>query len=177
MNQLLQKTQDEILAKVNPPELQQAVNTVVEAGKKIMYSEQTRDMLIEQLNSEGELPEVVGSGIAKLAALLYSEYKQTLPMEVLIPAASLLMLESLDFLERAGRTEITNDLLAECTMETQSAILQALGVTPETIAAAQNGQALPGMQGQAAAGGMPAPTPAASPAPGGIVGGAMGGAV
>lgn len=169
MNQLLEQTQSKILESINPPELQEAVQRVVEAGKKIMYSEQTRDMLIEQLSTEGELQEVVGSGIAKLAALLFSEYQQTLPMEVLMPAAFLLMVESLDFLERAGRTEITPDFVAECTQEVSSAILQALGVTPEQLAAAQSGQPIPGMEQAAPA---TPQQPAAAP---GLVSGAMGG--
>lgn len=175
MNQLLEQTQAKILESVNPPELQQAVQTVVEAGKKIMYSEQTRDLLIEQLSADGELEEVVGSGIAKLAALLYSEYQQTLPMEVLMPAAFLLMVESLDFLERAGRTEVTADLIAECTQDVSSSILQALGVTPEQIAAAQSGQPMPGLEQEGMAS-PAAPGPTAPTAPAGLVNGAMGAA-
>lgn len=175
MNQLLQQTQDKIAESVNPPELRQAVEKVVEAGKKIMYSEQTRDLLIDQLNSEGDLPEVVGSGIAKLAAILFSEYKRTLPMEVLMPSAFLLMVESLDFLEKAGQAEITNDFVAKCTEEVGSAILQAIGVTPEQLAAAQNGQ--PISPGAAQAPATAEPTQPAAPAqpPPGIVSGAMGG--
>lgn len=164
MNELLQKTRDQLLSSVNPPQLTQAVETVVEAGKKVMYSEQTRDLLLEQLQADGDVPEIVGSGVAKLAVLLYSEYKNTLPMEVLMPASFLLMLESLDFLERAGEAEITNDLLAECTQETGASVLQAFGITPEKIAEAQ-----------AAQGGGAQSAGQALPAAGGLIGGAMGG--
>ncbi len=133
MNQILETTRQQILESVKPPQLTQAIEKVVEAGKKILYSPDTREMVLQELQSDGEMQDVIGSGVAKLTGLVYSEYKKTLPMEVLMPVCMLLMIEVLDFLEQGGKVQVTNEFLAEVTQSTASAMLQLLGVTPEKL--------------------------------------------
>jgi hypothetical protein len=161
MNPLLEKTKQETLAQ--KPQLRKPIEKTVEAGKKVMYDEKTRDMAVQQL-SAGSDPESIGSAVAKLAVILLNQAKGAMPMEVLIPASTILLCEALQFLEDAGSVEVTPDLLAECTMAMTSALLQALGATPEQI------------QGyiDKARGGQQAPAQPAAQPPGGIVAGAQG---
>jgi hypothetical protein len=83
-------------------------------------------------------------------------------MQALVPAAMLILVEGLSFLEESGAVEVTPELVADSTMAMTSALLQLLGATPEQI------------QGyvQQSQGGQPA-QPAQQPAPaqpaGGIV--------
>jgi hypothetical protein len=131
MNPLLEKTRAAVLSNAKP-QLAKPIEKTVEAGKKVMYDEKTRDMAVQQL-SAGSDPESIGSAVAKLAAILFNQTKGTMPMQVLIPAATILLCEALQFLEDAEAVEVTPDLLAECTMAMTSAVLQAFGATPEQI--------------------------------------------
>ncbi len=165
MNPILEKTRQETLAK--KPKLVKPIEKTVEAGKKVMYDEQTREMAVQQL-SAGSDPESIGSAVAKLAIILLNQAKGTMPMEVLVPAATILLCEALQFLEDAGSVEVTPDLLDQCTMAMTSALLQALGATPEQIQGYID-KARGGAQQSAPA------QPAAQPA-GGIVSAAQGAA-
>ena len=131
MNPLLQQTQAAILKKADP-RLVPVINKLVSAGKTVMYSKQTRGMMIKQLGT-GDDPELIGSGIAKLIGILYNQSKKTAPLQALIPAAVLLLVEGLDFLEKAGTVQISNDFLAECTMAMGSSVAQMFGATPEQL--------------------------------------------
>jgi hypothetical protein len=172
MNQLLEQTRQKILESVQPQELVQSIEKVVEAGKKILYSPKTRDMVMQELQSDGDIEDVIGSGVAKLTGLVYAEYKKTLPMEVLMPVNMLLMLEVMDFLEQGGKLQVTNDTLAETTQATASAMLQLLGITPEKLeeyTRQAQGGAGQGAPEEAMAGGAQQPAS-------GLIGNAMGGA-
>jgi hypothetical protein len=80
-------------------------------------------------------PHAIGSGVAKLMALLIHKSGGKMPPQVAVPAALLLLCEVLQFMEDAGDLKVDNDLMAECTSSTGSAMLQALGVTPEKLQA------------------------------------------
>lgn len=139
MNKLLQDTQSALLAKVDP-QLVPIVQKVADAGKKVLYSPQTQDMVVQQLQ-HGTDPETIGSGVAKLSAILMNQSKGTIPPKVLFPASLLLLLEVLSFLEEAGAVKVTPDFLAQCTQAVGSAYLQSLGVTPEKLSQLTGGKA------------------------------------
>ena len=131
MNPLIDKTRQALMAKVDK-RLAPVVAKVVESGKRVMYSDETRQMAMQELKKATD-PEGIGSAVSKLAAVLFSESKQTIPPNVLFPATMQLMLEALEFLEEAGAVKVDNDFLAACTEATGSAFLQMLGVTPEKL--------------------------------------------
>lgn len=171
MNPILEKTSAAVLEK-SDQRLQPVILKLVEAGKKVMYSERTRDLALEQLQG-GADPEAIGSGIAQLAGILFTESQRTAPMEALMPAAVLLLVEALAFLEEAGAVEVTPDLVAESTSALGSSFLQLIGVTPEKLQQMMAG-------GMPAEGGSPEgmapevmPAEQAPMPPGGIVEGAM----
>lgn len=182
MNPLLTKTQSAILAKVDP-RLRGPVQKIVNAGHQVMFSPQTRHLMTAQLQGGANNPEVIGSGIAKLVAILYNQSRHTAPMGALIPAGMILLCDALDFLEEAHAVEISPDFLAQCTQAAGSAILQALGISPDHVqqamqqAQAKQGGGAPAAPGpQPGAGAAPA-APAASMVAGpsqGVIGSAMG---
>lgn len=143
MNKILEQTRQALLQKAKP-ELVPVIDKVVNAGRKVMYSDKSRGMAMQELRRATD-PEGVGSAAAKLAAVLFNQSKQTIPMPVLFPATMLLMIEALGFLEEAGTVQITPEFVAQCSEATGSAFLQMLGVTPEKIQqlAAQRGQQPP----------------------------------
>jgi len=179
-NPILKQTEEAIIAKV-PQELRNTMNRIVLAGKKVMYSEQTADLMSEQLKQPGDPATVAGQGVAKLFVLLLQQSipqgkggVPTLNMEAAMPAMQVLLCDALGFMEEAGMMEVTPDLLATATQEMIAAILQFLGVTPEKLSelAAQRQAG-----GQPQATGQPegAAQPAAPAQGGGLLDQAMGG--
>jgi hypothetical protein len=178
MNPLLQQAEQAILSKVNPQQLVPAIQKIVGEGKKILYSPQTRSMVINQLSKSNDMAHVAGEGAAKLIAMILHQAPGSMPPQAMIPAATMLLCECLDLLEGMGKTQVTPEILANSMKEMSSSLMQLFGVTPERLQAlisksqaggAQPGQAAPEpMQSQAA--------PAAPMAPaGGLIAQARGG--
>lgn len=164
-NELLQKVEQAVLEKV-PQDKVNAFQRIVAAGEKIMYSDQTRQMLANQLNQQGDPAEIAGEGVAKLFALMFKESRNTMPMDAGILASQVLLCEALDFLEKTGRVQITNEVIGDATQAMIAYLLQMFGVSPDKLT--QMMQA-----GADAHGGQQQP---AQPAPAGIVQSARGGA-
>jgi hypothetical protein len=169
MNKLLQQTVQATLQKAKPQYVA-AINKVVLAGKKVMYSPQSREMAMGELKKANGNPEAIGAAVAKLVAILMAHAKGTMPPEVFVPAGTILMCEALQFMEDAGTLTVSADFLAQCTKAMGSALLQMLGITPEKMQ-----QLVAQKQGQPAQTAQPAQPaqPAAQPAQPGVVGGAM----
>ena len=146
-NPALQKTEQAAEAKVEP-KYRNAFERIVAAGMKVMYSEQSNSLLTDQLSKPGEPATNVGDGVGKLMGILWSEGKGTLPMQAMMPAAVVLVCEALDFMEKAGKVQVTPDMIADATKECMSVVLQGFGVTPEKL---QQMQAQNGAQPQPAA--------------------------
>lgn len=91
---------------------------------------------------------------------MFNQSKHTIPMPALIPAATILMCEALQFMEDAGAVEVDNEFMSECTKALGSNILQLLKITPERLQS---------MIDKSGGQGMPA-----APAPQSIVSGAQG---
>jgi hypothetical protein len=170
-NPLLVQVEQAITAKV-APDMRKAFNKIVVAGMKLMYAPKTEKMLRQQMNS-GPPPQAAGQGAAKVVGLLLTKSKGTAPFKAMIPAGVMLTCEALDFLERAGKAELTPDLVSEAVQEFGSAVLQVIGVTPEKLeqmmARAPGGQK---PQGQPAAPQteQPAAPPAAQQPAGALIG-------
>jgi hypothetical protein len=161
VNPLLTQAANAVLAKVDP-RLRPAVQKVRTAGQQVLYGQSTRQMVFKQLQDLS--PKAIGAGIAKLYALLFNQSKKTIPPQVGIPAATLLLFDVLQFVQDAGKINVTPPILAACAQELGSALLQIMGVTPEQL------HSITAQQGQPPA----APEPGAAPAvPSGLVGGAM----
>jgi hypothetical protein len=169
---LLTKVEAAIKAKV-PANLQNAFQRIITAGMQVMYSPQTQKLMQRQMNQQGNPADVAGDGVAKLLGILYKQSKNTLPIKAGIPAAQILLCEALDFMEKAGKIKITNDLIAQATKSMLGAILQMFGVTPQKLQAMAQAKQTGQQPAQASAQPAPAMPPAALPQ-GGIINSAMG---
>jgi hypothetical protein len=154
-----------------PPELREPYERIVLAGMKVMFSEETNEMAMQSLQGEGPIEQRLAKGICDLMVLLWQESNQSMPPQLIIPAAVELLAEAADFLVEAGVEQIEPQQIGEAMRLMIGMILQRFNVTPETM---QKGAA----QGQGAEGQRPVPAGAASgppPASGGVIGAAMGG--
>lgn len=167
-NPLLQKTEQAILAKVKP-ELQSGMQRTVTAGLQVMYGSKT-NLMTQQLGKSPDYAHNVGEGAAKLLGILYQQSKKTMPLSIGVPAAMIFTCEGLDFLEKAGKLQVTPDLLSQATQEMGASVLQLFGVKPEQMQQAIAQQEAKGAAPTAS----PTPATPSGPPAQGIVGAAQG---
>lgn len=175
------KVQDAVRNSI-PPQFRVAVQRIVLAGMKVMFSSQTHGLMLTALKTDTDLAHGVGMGVTQLITILFRESKGTMPLPAVIPAAILLVCEALDFVEKSKMGQVTPQVVASAVQIVSSYLFQKVGLTPQKISqlAQQGGQGQPGVapiQGQSPwqtavgqAGGQPqgAPQPASGPQ-GGLV--------
>jgi hypothetical protein len=172
MNPLLQQSEQQTLAKANP-QLVPAIQHVVDSGKKLMFGADTRQKFFAVLQQQD--PTKIGQSFAGIAVILFAQSGSKMPMQVLIPASTILLCEGLQFFEDSGKQQVNADYLAAAEKAMGEMILRLFKADPSKISQAAMAAKQAGQQGgQAPA--APATTDAA-PAPAmpstGIVGGAM----
>ena len=113
-----------------PPELQEAYDRVVIAGMKVMFSEESHKMLLQFMEGEGTPPEKLGKGIAGLMLILFKESNETIPPQVIIPAAVQLLMRAADFAKKSGMEDITNEDIAGGIELMIAIVLEKFGVDP-----------------------------------------------
>jgi hypothetical protein len=116
-----------------PPELQEAYDRVVIAGMKVMFSEESHKMLLQFMESEGTPPEKLGKGIAGLMLILFKESNETIPPQVIIPAAVQLLMRAADFAKKSGMEDINNEDIAGGIELMIAIILEKFGVDPTQL--------------------------------------------
>lgn len=169
---ILTKVTEMMMSKV-PKQLNHAVDEVVVAGNKIINSDKTRKMVMQQLKKPGDPAANLGEGIAKLVSIVWKHSNGQLPIKAVIPAGVVLLCQSIQFLADAGMVQISNEFVQAATQDFASTMLQLMGVTPDKLGGMMSKVAQQGGQQQ---GGQQQPQPAAQPAqqPGGIIAGAQG---
>jgi hypothetical protein len=136
----------EEMARSVPVNFQEAFSRVVKAGMKVMFSEQTHDMMIEELNQDGDLSQRAGEAIAGLMLMLYQKSNQTMPGEVIIPSGTYLLAEAADFIEKVTGEEVTPDVLAGAMQVMMDTLMKKFGVEPSKLVAAAEKAAAGGYQ-------------------------------
>lgn len=139
-----------------PPELQKQYKALIVAGKTIMYSPQTHDLMQQTLSGPDPMAKKLAMGITGLMVLIWNESKGSVNPKLVIPVATALMAEAVDYIEKTGMAQITNQDVSQALTLMIPMIVKKIG------GAGQNG-ATPAPNGAT-----PAPsTPMAQPAPGG----------
>lgn len=125
------------------------LDKIVLAGKRVMFSEQSHKMFLEQLDGPGPTDQKLGQGVAGLMGLLWQESRQSLPPELLIPAGMVLVAVAADFLRKGGM-DVSDQEVAGGIEALVTALLKAGGVDPDKMAEI-------GARGGDAGGKMPVP--------------------
>jgi hypothetical protein len=115
--------------KVQGPQGEQ-LDRIVLAGKKVMFSEQSHELVMQQLQGPGELRDKIGQGVAGLLGLLMQESNNSLPPELLIPAGLILVAEAVRFLREAGQ-DVSDEDVGGSMAVLVSSLMRAGGVDPE----------------------------------------------
>lgn len=175
-NPMLAQAEQGIQAKI-PQDKQADFQKVIQAGLTIMYSPKLEQQRNANLANSKDPISDASQGASRLILNLYQQSGKKLTPDLLIPAAIIFALEYLDLVAKAGKTQITPDMIAQVTQATVNSVLPlfkdpqgnpvlSLDKIQQMGAAAQQQQ---GSQSQAA------PQQAAAPS-GGIIGSAMQGA-
>ena len=107
---------DQIRAKIDvPPEMQDAYLRGTIAGMKMLFSDQTHDMLLEHLQkAKGKsLGQVVGGAAAGALGYVMSVSKGQIPPMLTIPLGVEIALQIFEFLETSKRAAPTPDDVGE----------------------------------------------------------------
>ncbi len=162
--QVAREAQQQIEAHI-PPQFRAATERLVLAGMKVMFSPQTHELAMRQVQDAEDPAAGAAVGVAALMSQLTARVKGELPQPAIVPAALILLMEALAFLAEAGQVELTDQVVADATQDLAGYLMQKLGLTPDKVAAAQDVMRQGG-------GAQPAPEPGLPT--GGLIGSQMG---
>jgi hypothetical protein len=105
---------EEVQSKIQlPPELQDAYTRVVAAGMKVMFSKETHDAMLQQLAAPGDTATKLGQGVAKVVIFLFNESNGTMPQEVIVPAAMILLIKAAEFINQSGKGKVSDEEIGQ----------------------------------------------------------------
>lgn len=90
-----------IYEKVDPND-KGSLERIVVAGQKMMFSKETHQYMTELLDGEGEMEDKIGMGIVQLMMVLYQQSKGSMPPQLIMPAASILLAKACVYVEKTG---------------------------------------------------------------------------
>lgn len=115
-----------------PQQMQQALQKIEMAGKKVMYSQETHGLVMQAMQGDGPWEMKIGKGIADLMSILFQQSNKTMPPQLIVPAAITLCCDAVEFLldaNQIGPDFNLGDALEAAVTQT----LEKFGVKPEQI--------------------------------------------
>jgi len=102
-NPLLKEAQAKIEAGVQDRD---AFSRIVQAGQKVMYDQATFAELAKGLKDAQDPVTEIAEGMIGILGILYKQSRKTMPIPPMVLAGMALLLDALDFAERAGLVKI-----------------------------------------------------------------------
>lgn len=117
-----------------PPQMQEAYERVVLAGMKLLFSKETNEAAVKQLQAQdGPLAQRLGKSIAGLLAELFRRSNKTMPPQVIIPAGVELLMQSADFIRKSKLEPISNKDIGDAMDVMVTTVLQMFKLDPGKI--------------------------------------------
>lgn len=120
---------------LDPTQAEQ-MQRIVAAGMKVMFDQKTHQLMQQQLQGPGPLPDKMGKGVAALVVLLQKEANGSLPAKLLIPAGMVLVAQAAAFLQETGE-KVTDKDIAAATAVMIGTLLRSAGVNPDKLPGGQ----------------------------------------
>jgi hypothetical protein len=124
LQQAKKKAEDSVL-----PPLRQDFKNTMAAGLSLMFSRQTFGLMedyFKPLKTVEQVPLVVAHGVVKLMSILYNESNGAMPMQTMGPAAIVLAMHALDYVEEELQLPITRQIIDEVTKLTVQGVFTLL---------------------------------------------------
>ncbi len=129
-NPLLKEAQAKIEAGVQDRD---AFSRIVQAGQKVMYDQATFAELAKGLKDAKDPVTEIAEGMIGILGILYKQSRKTMPIPPMVLAGMALLLDALDFAERAGLVKIGKAELNKATTHYLNSLLPKFGLTPEKM--------------------------------------------
>ena len=135
-----------------PQQDMEAFQRVVLAGMKLMYDKQTFGIFKAGMTKENvPVPARLAAESAGLMQMLYEKSNKSIPLQVIAPAAAMLLMEMGKFMTEAGVAKVSSADVQQGTQILMGLLKKMFGKQPPAPAAP------------------PAPAPVAPPQPGGLM--------
>jgi hypothetical protein len=116
------------------PQQKQQLQRVVAAGMKVMFDQQSHQLMLDALQQPGPMPDKIGKGIAGLMGMLLNESKNSIPPELIVPAGLVLLAHAVDFLNQAG-TPVSDEDFGGAVDVFVHTVMDAYGLDSDKVAA------------------------------------------
>jgi len=121
-----QALETEMMKKLKPND-QSVLTRVYTAGMKILFSPETHQKMVQefeqQMQKGVDVGQLIGTDIAHIMVLLFNESKGTMPKGVLIPAGTLLIAKSCEFLHEDHIAPVTDQNFSDAVHVMTSAVM------------------------------------------------------
>lgn len=130
-NQLLAATEQEIEGNLYGKN-RENVAKVVDAGMQSAFQGGPKSIAASLKNSKQPLHDCV-VGAVNLAIILRKQSRNTMPIEAMVPGATILMLHAMDFAEQLGMLKADKPMLVQATHLLVNTLMHRLGVSPQML--------------------------------------------
>lgn len=123
----------ENMRKLMSPEQLSAFDRVVAAGKKVLYSKESAEM-VQGLMMDDEIPirNKLGEGVANLLVMMDNQANGSIPKETMIPAGVAILFEAADYMFECG-FDVSEKDLADAMETMVYGVFQGYQIPPEKV--------------------------------------------
>lgn len=100
------------------------------AGLRVMFDKKSHQMLTEQMDKPGPMPQKIAEGVVGLTYMLFQQSNKTLPPQIMAPLTTVLVLKAFDFLQKSNDPEATPQVLGDA-IDTALRIMASKFSVPE----------------------------------------------
>lgn len=101
----------EIKSKLDPQK-HGSLDRIFTAGMKIMFGKDSHHLLLDSMQGDQPIKDKLAIGITKLMVMMFQQSNGSMPPDLIIPAASMLMAKVVEYLERTGEPVSDDDYSA-----------------------------------------------------------------
>ncbi len=135
-----------------PKELRGEYERLVLAAAKILYSEEAKDMVQQQMARQVPLPQMIGEGAAGLMAMVLKQAKGRISAPSVIAATLEVAAEVADFVSEAssGEMAVDEEVRRQAMQFAAATVMQGIGMDKGAVQGALMGQSQQAPQAQPA---------------------------
>lgn len=111
------------------PDMKDAVQRIVLAGQKILYSPETHSAVEDKLKESDDPAVAAGKGVVELMGVLAHESRGTLPQKAVTPSMMILLTDILDYLKQSGRIKGDNADIERAAQSLAETMMQGSGAS------------------------------------------------